>query len=230
LPIRIEDWYKSAMFEESYLENSLRWHIYRRWKRRQGAHRVAERAFYQAALSAPKGSTFLDLGANVGVVSAAALKIGLKVIAFEPDPTALASLRRRFEANPNVEIIPKAVGASARTATFYRMPGADDGRTASSSLVECSDHEGGTTMTVEVIDLIEFLKSRPTMPSIVKMDIEGSEAECLEAVLDAGLQSSIGAFLVETHDRVSTDIATRLDRIRARIARGNIQNINLDWV
>jgi hypothetical protein len=62
------------------------------------------------------------------------------------------------------------------------------------------------------------------------MDIEGAEAECLEAILDAGLQQSIGAFLVETHDRMGPHIARRLDRIRQRIAEGNIRNINLEWI
>jgi len=97
-------------------------------------------------------------------------------------------------------------------------------------MIETAYHEGGTPVSVELVDLVDFLKSRPTMPSIVKMDIEGSEAECLEAILDAGLEKSIGAFLVEAHDRVSTDIAKRLDRIRERIAEGNIRNINLEWI
>ncbi|ESZ04426.1 MULTISPECIES: hypothetical protein [unclassified Mesorhizobium] len=54
---------------------------------------------------------------------------------------------------------------------------------------------------------------------MMKMDIEGSEAECLEAILEAGLQDAIGAILVETHDRVSPDIARRVERIRQRIAQ-----------
>ncbi|WP_181177360.1 MULTISPECIES: hypothetical protein [unclassified Mesorhizobium] len=48
--------------------------------------------------------------------------------------------------------------------------------------------------------------------------------------MDAGLQQSIGAFLVETHDRIATDIARRLDRIRQRIAEDDIRDINLEWI
>jgi FkbM family methyltransferase len=218
------------MFSEAYLENTLRWHLYRRWRRRRNLYRVAERMFYHVALRAPKGSTFLDLGANVGLVTGAALRLGLKVIAFEPDPHALAILTRRFGTHPDVEIIPKAAGAVARTARFYRHRNADSGNTAGSSLIETTGHEDGTSTIVEVVDLVDFLKGRQAMPSIVKMDIEGSEAECLEAILGAGLHKSIGAFLVETHDRLSPTIANRLDRIRARIAEENIQNINLEWI
>jgi len=218
------------MFSEGYVESTLRWHLYRRWRRRQDPHRVGERMFYDVALRAPKGSIFLDLGANVGLVTGAALSLGLKVVAFEPDPHALATLTRRFGRHPDVEIIPKAIGAGARTATFYRNRHADEGQTAASSMIESAYHEGGTPVSVEVVDLVDFLKSRPNMPSIVKMDIEGSEAECLEAILDAGLEKSIGAFLVEAHDRVSPEIANRLDRIRERIAESNIRNINLEWI
>lgn len=226
----MERFRKSEMFSEGYLENTLRWYLYRRLKRRQDPHRVGERMFYDVALRAPKGSTFLDLGANVGVVTGAALKLGLKVVAFEPDPHALAALTNRFGTHPDVEIIPKAIGSGARTAKFYRNHRADEGHTAASSMIETTYHEGGIPVSVEVVDLVDFLKSRPTMPSLVKMDIEGSEAECLEAILDAGLQNSVGAFLVEAHDRVSADIAHRLDRIRERLVESNIRNINLEWI
>lgn len=218
------------LFSEGYLESTLRWHLYRRWLPRPDPHRLGERMFYDVATSAPTGSTFLDLGANVGLVTGAALRLGLKVIAFEPDPHALAVLTSRFGKHPDVEIIPKAIGASARTVEFYRHRQADQGNTAASSLIKTGYHDGGTQISVEVVDLIEFLRDRPTMPSIVKMDIEGAEAECLEAILDVGLQRSIGAFLVETHDRMAPDIARRLNRIRQRIAEGNVRNINLEWI
>ena len=220
----------AEFFSESRLENTVRWHLYRRWRRRRDPRRVAERMLYDVASRVPRGGTFLDLGANVGLITGAALKLGYKVVAFEPDPHALAALTARFGSHPDVEIVPKAVGAGARSATFHRHPRADKGNTQASSMFATSYHLGGTQISVEVVDLVDFLKSQPTMPSIVKMDIEGSEAECLEAILDAGLQNSIGAFLVEAHDRVSPDIAHRLDHIRQRIAEGNIRNINLEWI
>ncbi|MER8672523.1 hypothetical protein NKI46_24165 [Mesorhizobium sp. M0615] len=60
----------------------------------------------------------------------------------------------------------------------------------------------------------------------MKMDIESSEAECLEASREAGLQDAIGAILVETHDRVSPDIARRVERIRQRIAQETSETSN----
>lgn len=83
------------MLEESRMEFMIRWHLYRRWKRRPSSKRVAEFTFHKMMERAPAG-IFLDLGANIGSVTAAALSYGLEVIAFEPDPLALATLRRGF--------------------------------------------------------------------------------------------------------------------------------------
>jgi len=115
------------MFSEGYVESTLRWHLYRRWRRRQDPHRVGERMFYDVALRAPKGSTFLDLGANVGLVTGAALSLGLKVVAFEPDPHALAALTNRSEGTRMSRSSPKqsapGQGPQAFTAIATRTKG-----------------------------------------------------------------------------------------------------------
>ena len=214
------------MFDESRTEFMLRWYLYRRWRNPPKKHRQAEYLFYMIMDAAPRGGLFIDLGANFGQVTAKALEYGHRVIAFEPDPTALATLRTRFGSNSQVEIVPQAVGATSRTAKFYRRP---DEQTEWSSLNRMDVHEGGEVIDVEVVDLVKFVEGLECPITVMKMDIEGAEAECLEAILDAGLHRSIGIILVETHDRFSPELATRLDAIRARIARENITNINLEW-
>lgn len=219
------------MFEESRTEFMIRWHVYRRWRRPPNPGRKAEFKFYKLMDSIPKGGLFLDLGANVGNITFQALKYGHHVVAVEPDPTALVSLRRRFGSNPRVEIVPKAVGSSSRRSVLFRRPDVGEGTaTESSSLNETAEHRGGAGVEVEVMDIVQFFQGLPERPAIIEMDIEGSEAECLEALLDAGLHRSVGAMLVETHERFSSDIRTRLDRIRARLAKDGITNIDMDWL
>jgi len=217
------------MFEESRTEFLLRWYLYR-WRKRN-PRRVAERLFYKVMDDAPRHGVFVDLGANFGLVTAKALEYGHKVYAFEPDPFPLSKLRQRFGGNPNVEIIPKAIGATARSAKLFRQPDVEIGAASEgSSLIETAVHADGATVDIEVVDIVGFLRSLPAPPVAVKMDVEGAEAECLEAILDAGLHRSIGMLLVETHDRFSPELAARLDAIRARIARERIDNINLEWI
>lgn len=215
------------MLEEGRTESILRWHLYRRWRNPPKTQRLAEYLFYRTLDRAPRNDVFIDLGANVGMVTRRALEYGHRVIAFEPDPAALAELRSRFGANPHVEIVPKAVGATSRTAKLYQRP---DKQALWSSLHPTDVHEGGGAIEVEVVNVVEFIEGLGRPVTIVKMDIEGAEAECLEAILDSGLHRSIGMILVETHDRFSPELAARLDAIRARIARENITNINLEWI
>jgi FkbM family methyltransferase len=215
------------MLEESRAEFMLRWHLYRRWKKPPSTRRQAEYSFHKMLDGVAADSIFLDLGANVGHVSAKALEHNLKVIAFEPDPAALTLLRGRFGNNPNIEIIPKAVGASNRAAKLHRRTG---DLTEWSSLIEFDFHADDLAVDVDVVDLVDFVRQLPRPVGVMKMDIEGAEAECLEALLDSGLHRSVGTILVETHDRLSNDLAARLDAIRARIENEGIDNIDLTWV
>lgn len=214
----------TGMLEERRAEFMIRWYLYRRWKNPPAPRRMTEYIFHRFMAPLPKG-LFLDLGANVGVVTAAALKYGHDVIAFEPDPTALAQLRQRFDHNERVQIIPKAVGGSARTATFHHLPS----NTVASSLTKSSENALGGVFEVEVVDLVQFIRDLDRPVAAIKMDIEGAEAECLEAIIDAGLHRSIGGILAECHDIISNEMAQRLDAIRRRIRDERIENINLEW-
>ncbi|MBZ9661954.1 FkbM family methyltransferase [Mesorhizobium sp. ESP-6-4] len=218
------------MLQESYLEFILRWHLYRRWHRPPRPKRQAEFNFHQLMKATSPNGLFIDLGANVGDVTRHALSYGMKVIAFEPDPTALKMLTRRFGDDKRVTIIPKAVGGSARKATLHQRPDTQNIRmTEWSSLFEVPAHAKGSAFEVEVVDLVEFLKAIRDPIAIVKMDIEGAEVECIEAMLDEGIYRSIGRILVETHERLSPDLDVRIRALRERISRENIANIDLDW-
>ncbi|MBE1208097.1 FkbM family methyltransferase [Aminobacter carboxidus] len=218
------------MFSESYPEFMLRWYLYRRWRRPPNPTRKAEFTFYKLMNSSPRGGLFIDLGANVGDVTNRALGYGMRVIAFEPDPVARRVLTERFSGNDRVTIIPKAVGASARTAMFYQRPDiANVGKTQSSSLLETHEHASGSQLEVEVIDLVQFLRDLREPVSVIKMDIEGAEVECLEVLFESGIYRNIGSMLVETHDRLFPHLSGRLDRIRDRIAAEQLSHISLDW-
>lgn len=154
----------------------------------------------------------------------------MKVIAIEPDPTALKVLRDRFGNDDRVTIIPKAVGGSARTAILHQRPDTQNIRmTEWSSLFEVPEHANGSAVEVEVIDLVQFLKGLEEPVVVIKMDIEGAEAECIESMLDDGIYRTVGHVLVETHERLSQDLANRIAALRDRIGREGIDNIDLGW-
>jgi FkbM family methyltransferase len=209
----------------------LRWHTRRRWMRPRSRNDQIEYDFFQMMKEIPADSLFVDLGANVGDVTRHALSYGMRVIAFEPDPVAGRMLTKRFGNNPRVQIIPKAIGGSSRRATFHQRHDVTTKfrETESSSLIFTSEHVNGHAFEVEVVDIVQFLRGLGEPVAVLKMDIEGAEAECLEAIMDDGVYRSIGRILVETHDRFSPDLGARIGKLRDRIAQEGIGNIDMDW-
>lgn len=66
------------------------------------------------------GDLALDLGANMGVVTAVLAATGADVVAFEPDPLAFATLQDKFADQPNVSLVQAAVGVGSGTVRLMR--------------------------------------------------------------------------------------------------------------
>src|SRR5207248_11093831 len=61
----------------------------------------------------PRGGTFWDVGANIGLISLFASKIvgpDGHVLSFEPSPDVLALLHRNTEGEENIKIMPYGIG------------------------------------------------------------------------------------------------------------------------
>lgn len=118
------------------------------------------------------GAVVFDVGANVGFFTLLAARLvgsGGRVIAFEPVPQALASLRRHLELNhlDNVTVIPAAVSAEAGQAHFQQHTDLTMGRLGDQGELE-----------VELVSLDGLLDELPK-PSLLKIDVEGEEVNVL---------------------------------------------------
>ena len=179
---------------------------------------------------APSGGLLVDCGANVGDLTTLFLEKGFTVHAFEPDPTAAAELKRRYGADPRVTIHVAAVGASARTQKLFRAQSGSLDASVGSSLFQRPVLQHTRSVDVEVVDLFAFLRSLGRFVDVLKLDIEGGEAEILERMLDERAYLDIGRIYVETHDAISSEIAASIQRSRERIAAERIANIDLGWL
>jgi len=212
-----------------YWYNWAGWQLYHRHRKPKADKRRAAWEFINLVRRAPPGAIAIDCGANVGNVTAAMLRGGYEVYAFEPDPLAFDALKKRFAGRKDVHVEPYAVGTENTTQKLYR------------SVVNATDPLGATirstlrpwptkdAVDVQVIDLIAFIRDLGRPVHLLKMDIEGSEVEILDRLLDEGLDRKIPRIYIETHERLSPELAVGTARVRERVAAANIRNINLDW-
>lgn len=124
------------------------------------------------------GDTFLDVGANIGLMSSIASKIvgasGL-VYAVEANPKTLDILSHNLTLNncENTQILPIAVSNQKGEAILYENWSVNRG---GSSLLSQGDQEG-----IKVpMERLDDLFSEDTPLKLVKMDVEGVEPAVLE--------------------------------------------------
>jgi FkbM family methyltransferase len=137
-----------------------------------------------------EGDLFLDVGANVGaytVLASAATRA--RTYAFEPSPAAIHSLRGNVELNriaDRVNIEPYAIG---------RAPGSVSLSTGGPSAMHRVGVEGSSSqIEMRTID------SYPLRPSIMKIDVEGYEAEVLAGAVETAACPELVAIITENND------------------------------
>jgi FkbM family methyltransferase len=166
------------------------------WIKLFGQHEIGTEAFLRDRLQ--PGSTFLDIGANVGYFSLLAAASGARVIAFEPQPAVAALLERSVEYNQQGGVIRVEAIALSNASAEMKMtscPG-NSGHARLTALAPTDDGSAG----VPVMALDEWLRQNPTgRVSACKIDTEGSEFNVLQGM--TGLLERDGpAIVVEVID------------------------------
>ena len=151
------------------------------------------------------GDIFFDVGAHQGWLSIAAARRTTstgRVIAFEPSPASLKFLRfhKRMNRLKQMEIVPKAVTMRDSTAAPFILEG--DGDSVMNSLVEIevvkNGPRGSTVIPVEAISLDSYSKQMGLVPSMIKIDTEGSEIWVCEGAKRL-LAENRPALIIATH-------------------------------
>jgi FkbM family methyltransferase len=139
-----------------------------------------------------------DIGAHVGDRIRAFRRLGARVVAVEPQPALFRTLTALFGRDDAVTLVPSAVGRVAGTAMMMINLDNPTTSTLSTEFIEASrDAEGWEaqawpqSLPVHVTTLDELITTYG-VPSFIKIDIEGFEAESL-----AGLSHRIPALSFE---------------------------------
>jgi FkbM family methyltransferase len=143
------------------------------------------------------GDIVLDIGAYVGPYALLASRLVTpagRVYAFEPDPIARATLKRNVHANQarNVDVMPYAVGANDGWGSFaYGVPGDSATRIMAAPSTDVE--------RVPIVSLTTFCRRWAVRPDVIKVDVEGAEAEVFESH-SLSLVGQARAVFVEIHE------------------------------
>jgi len=139
-----------------------------------------------------------DVGAHVGDRIAAFRRLDARVVAIEPQPALVATLKLLYGRDRQVAIEPVAVGGCAGTAELRLNIDNPTVSTASDAFVRAAAGAPGWegqawTKTVRVpVTTLDALIARHGVPTFIKLDVEGYEAEAL-----AGLTQPVRALSFE---------------------------------
>lgn len=193
--------------------------------------RAAARAF--SAVEFGPGDIAIDCGAHVGEVTADLVSRGAFVYAFEPHPLAFAELDRRFGDHPRVRLFRRGVSDRPGTARLYlhrRASRRPLGRSYAASLLpEKRNLDPEEFVEIEVVCLSEFVLELERRVRLLKMDIEGAEYEVIHRLIDTGAIDRIDHLFCETHELKGPGLTRKTRRLRERLEREGLSQVDLDW-
>lgn len=150
---------------------------------------IRERKVY-TNLRPEAGDVFLDIGANIGAVTALIAPHVSRVVSVEPEPDNFRVLERNAESLPNVELIRAAVTASGDPIKLYVNDlGANKGSHTTRPV------RGRRALEVPGIAFDALLER--VRPTLLKIDIEGGEYDFMESLF--ALPKNVRALAIEMH-------------------------------
>ena len=145
-----------------------------------------------------EGDLCVDVGAHRGDRTAIFRDLGATVVAVEPDPRAIAALRRRFSGDSGVHLVAAGLSAQSGSMELRVSSTATTVSSMSDRFVERLEasgrlgaHHWDGVETVAVTTLDEVI-SEHGLPGFCKIDVEGYELEVL-----AGLSQPVAALSFE---------------------------------
>jgi len=144
------------------------------------------------------GALVFDVGAHVGDRVAAFRRLGARVVAFEPQPALVKTLRLIYGRDHGIVIEPLALGSSTGTIDLKINVDNPTVSTASDDFVAAAKGARGWEGQVWAkhvsvpVTTLDTMIARYGMPAFIKIDVEGFEAEVL-----SGLSQPIAALSFE---------------------------------
>ncbi|HET8726861.1 MAG TPA: FkbM family methyltransferase [Alphaproteobacteria bacterium] len=194
------------------------------------------RRFYASFLK--PGDLCFEIGAHVGHRLAAALAIGARVVALEPQPSCQRLLHRLYGGNPRATLSAEAVGEHPGTAILRISRATPTVSSLDADWIGTVRRDPGFRRVtwdrrIEVpVTTLDSLIARHGIPAYVKLDIEGSEPAALRGLTLPLPHLSFEALPAAPASAVSCiDRLDALGRYRFNLVRGETARFAWpDWI
>lgn len=182
---------------------------------------INEERLYERYFDGRRNLVFLDLGANIGLVSIHALQSCQRIVAVEPAPDAYAVLKAMTHAMPKIETIQAAIAPHDGRCEFYVN---DINSTANSTV-----NTAGVKTSVRGVTLTNLLKeAQLTHVDFCKVDIEGAEGESLNMAELGAAKDIVDSYFIETHNCPKTTWEHKLGEIVGNLARCGYRHMEIN--
>jgi FkbM family methyltransferase len=164
---------------------------------------------------------FLDIGANVGIVSIYAVPYCKRIVAIEPAPDTFVRLQENTKNYPIIECYQHALSTKNGDVEFFVN---DINFTASSTVNTYGKRimVGGMTLS----NLLE--QGGLSHVDVCKIDAEGAEGEALDYYAIDYAKNIIKTYFIETHNCPKTTWEHKLGTIVGNLARCGYSHMTID--
>jgi FkbM family methyltransferase len=172
------------------------------YAQKQDLDQVAE--FDGFIASCHRGMVLFDLGAHFGIFSLAALHYGgmtARALAVDPSPLAVRMMKIQSELNDvgdRLQILQASVGCKQGWQEMVST-----GVTAAGYYVApTSEHTGRELTQTRAVTLDQLVQEYGTLPTLLKIDVEGYEAAVLEGGQYILSRADAPALFLELHNQI----------------------------
>jgi FkbM family methyltransferase len=155
------------------------------------------------------GTLAFDIGSHVGDRIGSFRRLGVRVVALEPQPLCARTIRAIYDGDTDVKVVESACGPTAGSLTLHINSDNPTVTTASTDFVKAADGAGGWEgqrwdKTIEVpVTTLDALIAAHGQPDFVKIDVEGFEADVI-----SGLSRRVSSLSFE-FTTIQRDVAHR---------------------